>query len=310
LAETVQLVPGAVAILDALGFKGIWKRHKINSIVAKLKSINQLCVTVEKHWGKTLEIPALHSVDDGPAEKVVMQFKQPKLFVRLLSDSIVVGSQAASRKDEDVSDALWNVARVCAAITFWGRRSPKPILLYRGAISCGDFLIDSNFLIGPAIDEAAQLHQLGQAACVWFAPSACKLLQGYKGSIPGAREPEKAATLWFHQAVDGISVPLKDGRSLQTWMLVPFHGDFDRERADILDAFGRAPLPLDVLLKQQATAQCIDACAARVIDLVSGTPGNDGPIDSWGNANLVMIKDLKPNSKRRVRTARDASKPT
>ena len=47
-----------------------------------------------------------------------------------------------------------------------------PSLVYRGAVSVGDFFHDDRFLIGPVIDEAAEHEKLPNAGIVWPSPSA------------------------------------------------------------------------------------------------------------------------------------------
>lgn len=45
-------------------------------------------------------------------------------------------------------------------------------MVYRGAVTFGEFLIDDRFWIGPAIDEAAMNEKLPRAGLVWLSQSA------------------------------------------------------------------------------------------------------------------------------------------
>ena len=79
----------------------------------------------------------------------------------------------------------------------------KPVA-YRGAVSVGYFAIEDNFILGPAVDEAAGLMEVADAAVVWLTPSAEKLRHDL-------RLPQDN---WSHMVIDA-DVPLKD-RSVST----------------------------------------------------------------------------------------------
>jgi len=144
---------GAVAMIDALGFKGIWRRYSSEEVMANLLHLK---AQIEReHHG-------LADMTDPPFE----------FDAAFLSDTIVVGLSlpANTRPDQDfhsidiVCDRLTHILKLSA-------RSSTP-LTYRGAVTFGPYEVESNFIIGEAIDEVAGYYEKAQAAVVWLLPAA------------------------------------------------------------------------------------------------------------------------------------------
>jgi hypothetical protein len=78
-------------------------------------------------------------------------------------------------------------------------------------VTVGRFIIEKSFLLGPAVDEAAALHETADGAFVWFAPRAARLPR------PSYGGPDVWKTMIFRHPV-----PFKDGRRLTTNVVSPF----------------------------------------------------------------------------------------
>ena len=102
--------------------------------------------------------------------------------LEFLSDSIVLACEAKSARGTTNSDKdrdtlnLASLFRVIDGTAYIAAKlamaDPKPNLVVRGAIAWGEFLIESPFIIGPAVDEAANAERDLDAAVVEVCPSA------------------------------------------------------------------------------------------------------------------------------------------
>jgi hypothetical protein len=84
---------------------------------------------------------------------------------------IALGTKQYRNVDPDKLDGAF--ARHVALASMYAvlaSAGTAPALNYRGAIACGEFIIDGNFLLGSAIDTAAQHHEEPDAALVWLCP--------------------------------------------------------------------------------------------------------------------------------------------
>ncbi len=221
--------PGAVAIVDALGFKGIWRKHNPDDVIAQLKRASE----------------KLH-------QTLVEPFSDPKkgptLAVEFLSDTIVIGSPCTERYGPEPAATLRRIAVVTSALMRVSIKGVVP-LTYRGCITAGDYTIDERFILGPAVDEAAAAHEAADAAIVWFSPRAMRAWTESKC------ENEGSLVEW--------DVPLKTGGIFHTYCVSPFQDD--RASAEsiaeaMLGAFDRDSDRIDVLIKKQNTARFLGAC--------------------------------------------------
>lgn len=222
---------GAVALIDALGFRGIWSRHTPDEVLSEMKSV--------KNWFE---------------ERIKEQFAtQPDFHcnVAFLSDTIAV-SMAYDGGDEKHREALsvlylgdvisWVLDRVL--------RSKIPFA-YRGAIAIGDYEVSPHFLIGQAIDEAAAAHELAQGAIIWLTPAARDRVAQWLISRPGNT----------HMVL--FDVPLKGGDMLNTYTLSPLEQARDMNDANLLTANLLATFTsraIDVAVKRQNTIRHMRAC--------------------------------------------------
>jgi hypothetical protein len=224
---------GAVALIDALGFRGIWGRHVPDDVLTELKTM--------KDW---LEA------------RVKAQFSlQPWMYCEaaFLSDTVAISMALdESAENRDALSVLY-LAEVISWVLDRGLRSSIP-LAYRGAITVGSYEVSPQVLIGPAIDDAADAHELAQGAVVWLSPGA-----RYQVAQWLTDHPQNARLVMF-------DVPLKGGDTFGTYTVSPLEQARDEDDANmlarsLLGTFSSANI--DVAVKRQNTARHLRACYAR-----------------------------------------------
>ena len=148
---------GAFALLDCLGFKGVWRRvTDADQIVSKFQEIASRQDTVLAGFLSG------HRSDD-----------KQKLQVAFLSDSVAIGLRFEEGQ-ENPHLRGFVVAYIVSIVNELIRRfalDPIPLAL-RGCVTYGQFRMEGNLIVGPAVDEAAEFHSAPQGAFVWLAPAA------------------------------------------------------------------------------------------------------------------------------------------
>ena len=230
---------GAIAMIDALGFKGIWGEAAAPSLDAlqSLKLARKAVVDASKDWEALLESGRLPA---GFGNLV----RQASVSVLLLSDTLVISASTAQRlrrpptrhEKKARSDTGMNLEQrqlaldgflrfvVCWCVCHGLRAAslaPQP-LVFRGVVTVGQFLIDDTILIGPAVDEAAELMQMADGALVWLAPSAQRLAH----LLVQSPDP------WSSMAIPH-RVPFRDGRRIKTRVLNPYAFCDPSERKEV-----------------------------------------------------------------------------
>ena len=151
---------GAFALLDCLGFKGIWNRGVTpEAVVAFMKESKAHAESTVKRWMA------------GFVEE-----SSPQLCIAFVSDSIAIGASTSQKPplaDWQKGYLILLVIAMCIELMqrFSGPQAPIP-LVFRGSITFGPHLVHDAFFLGPAVDEAASLAQVGQGAFVWLTPDA------------------------------------------------------------------------------------------------------------------------------------------
>lgn len=234
------MLVGAVAFLDALGFKGIWKRHANSeqAVLDKLANLEARLAEVGNGIAKKFPEDAAALGASLPA----------KLHVRTLfvSDSIFItaGLQGSQGPAVDTM-CVGIVASLAALAMFLGTEGIVP-LAYRGAISFGRYLVhqDRSFVVGPAVDEAAQAEAFAQGAFVWLTPSARDAIERLPTPVPPPHLVE-------------YDIPLKGLGSFSTYSVNPLKTNFfsPSDKQVFLAQLTRAmdSPSLDVVLKQDNT---------------------------------------------------------
>lgn len=197
---------GAVAVLDALGFKGIWKRYDPARVLASLK------LSSVAAQGQTNFLNKMFAEEKMRVKADIVAFSDTVFLIATADDE---GGPL-----EGVDD-LMAVTAVCggaATLSLFAALMDPPIL-YRGAVTVGAFAsIERTFLVGQAIDDAASLEKEPEGAIIMVDPSA----------IP--RPPLPRASF----VIKDYDVPIKGGRVLTTDVVNPFSGARAIEHLDFV----------------------------------------------------------------------------
>ncbi len=194
---------GAVAVIDALGFRGIWNRVQPTALVARLQAIrNHVSMWCDEHNA---------AVEGG----------RTRFIAQVLSDTVVVGAAVANERmqaiDADaVKYTLIHFASDEVGELVRAALEEEPYLAFRGCLAVGELWLSPNekvgetvVALGPAIDEAVQWHEEADAAVVWLTPTA--------SSIAECR-PKAAPQLWSSTWFEW-EVPLRHGGKLTTMVV-------------------------------------------------------------------------------------------
>jgi hypothetical protein len=130
VAETRQMMSGAVTFLDVLGWKGIWLRRGAKEVLGMLEDL----------VGQAQEIAKAQRGRDDVSETRVLS----------ISDTIVLLTEGK------VADVTPIHGQICNKLLPVSARRGIPL---RGATSYGEFSASGTIVIGPAVDEAASWHE-------------------------------------------------------------------------------------------------------------------------------------------------------
>ena len=228
---------GLVALIDALGFRGIWAQFAEEKLLATLRRVR----------------------DEA-------RLRDPNIHMRLLSDTIVLASPLIESEEEgqDGYELICRFIEAIAAVQAVAALSDPP-LLYRGCIAQGSVLVNEEFIVGQAVDEAAEWMEQADGALVWLTPSALKL---HRLGGP-SRIAEEAIALEY-------DVPLRDGRNVRTLVVNPIRGYprdgsgrtvTDQELATRIGAAFERPsgrVSVEVLIKRQQTEAFLRSALSHV----------------------------------------------
>jgi hypothetical protein len=252
-------------MIDALGFKGIWKRQDVEG---------RPDAVIEKLVGLRDEVNRFLDLQCGGADaRIRLAGNRSTAFdlvhASFLSDTIVLAVAIKDLEQTVFNDtklpkcayefgasgiAVHLACQFASAITAMGART-NPALAYRGCISFGEFEVRDNFLVGPAVDEAAAASDLAQGAFVWLLPSALDAFMSTAEEIRSNRANASNYLEW--------EVPLKGGDSFVTYAVSPFalattEAEVEETHSRIFETFTGN---LDIQIKKQRTFQFLDACA-------------------------------------------------
>ncbi len=263
---------GAFALIDCLGFRGIWKRTDQAHLLKKLRNIMQ----------------RIHSqVMTGLPFHLLR-----KTFIitpSLLSDSVAISlryavdinaddteEQKTKKKRVKKREKSYLVWLLCASTVkvLDLYLEGEPSLVLRGCITYGQFEHDTiktgSFIVGPAVDDAAEFSEISQGAFVWLHPDAAALYRSAvkyqqdtikrlydKADNPGLLEGSKKS-LCVPLMVDSYDMPLKEegGGPLRCAVINPFaFRETKEERQAVFYAYEKAMSDnkLNVMLKRQHT---------------------------------------------------------
>jgi len=190
---------GALVLVDCLGFRGIWNRVDAEELIAKLKLIEA--------EASSRVVPKYSSS--------MLSFGPVRFHLRLLSDTVVLSIQYeptgyadGAQPDERQKNLLVSVACESAAeLAYHFMNSDIPLPL-RGCISFGPHLCDGNFLIGPAVDQAAEYMNEPEGAFIWVLPAAAKRHQNFRARCSALMElPDEVIMASYVEAAQRGAAP-------------------------------------------------------------------------------------------------------
>jgi len=224
---------GAVVLMDALGFKGIWKRYKPEVVFEKMRTMELSAMKMEESFLDEME------------KMNVPKTLTPVVTYRFLSDTAVIGVQN-SREETIPDNLLIYKAAIAASATIATAADPECTLVFRGTIAYGDFAVAGNCIIGPAVDEAATYMNTPDGGFIYYGPSCQKRL-------PAQPDPGWPWLEW--------PVPMKGGGDYATRVVTPFMKGFETTqhisiRDAIIGFFDDDSL--DVQIKRQNTEAFLD----------------------------------------------------
>lgn len=156
----VALKNAAIAMIDALGVKGIWRGPDGTE---STRVLDTLTAAASGAYGMR------DYIHTGLGPVFAREFGvEPTVTVLSLSDTIIVG---AFGHDDPSPDERWGlVDLVCQCAAYVMRRAANgtPPLVYRGAVNFGKMLFWDSFLLGPAIDETSEAYELADGAFIWL----------------------------------------------------------------------------------------------------------------------------------------------
>lgn len=163
---------GAFVLIDCLGFKGIWKKTDPDLLLQKF---SRLGPTIQERLGYLEIIFSFGGTD------------RLRIHNRLLSDTVAISFQFETREGGGYSDSDRRLLVFCACLVtplvmHWLLEGEPP-LIFRGCLTYGKHFIENNFIVGPAIDEAAEYMNLADGAFVWLHPNAATLYRECREEI-------------------------------------------------------------------------------------------------------------------------------
>ena len=157
--KAIGMRTGAVAMLDALGFRGIWSRCDWKHLISALLSIKQAALADGESLSNGLKIP--FDLD--------MRFFSDTIFIAASVPEPIIDLSRAESTAILSEFALAAVSSMAQLSVFRALAIP---VAYRGCITVGEFEVAENFVIGPAVDAVAQWERDADGAFVWFLPEA------------------------------------------------------------------------------------------------------------------------------------------
>lgn len=246
---------GVIAVLDALGFKGIWRRQDLSTL------INHLRESVK--FGRAIAKASQYQFTVDP----VMSRIGVTSTVRMFSDTVLIAvhfdpSELREKLVGLGKDEAWLKNRVVLTVLFDVCMflsiaiAKKPVLVYRGCVCAGEMLIDSDIFLGPAVDEAAEKSPLADGGFVWLARSA-------QSWISDDMIPTRPVITLDELAIP-YAVSLKGGSTYQTRVVNPLLMTDEKQRkqiiVDTLRSFDTDSVLVEV--KQQNTEAMLERARA------------------------------------------------
>lgn len=242
---------GAFALIDCLGFKGIWKDGEHSALISKLQSIS-----------KAAEIAAKKRVFPNGLSEEKPENEKPQLEIRLLSDTVAIS--LCSEKPEVGVFTLMTMTMIIQDLISLYIEKP-PYLLLRGCITYGKHTTAENFLVGPAVDEAAEYMNSAEGAFIWFLPAATNVIQKFcdeRSQMPEEKNP-KIITAALDALFPNYQIPIKNSHYLKSRIVNPLYMKSIDDSEKIINSYKDAMKVegnMSIWMKRQNTLELLDYC--------------------------------------------------
>lgn len=280
----MEMTFGAFALLDCLGFKGIWKSIPPAAVIDKLSDIDS--------WASLPETFGSDLIDDR-----FPTAPRTKVNVTLLSDTIAVSVQPI-RDNLSKYFPPYILAQKLVSVVLeindrFVRSDPKIVL--RGCLTLGDHYISDKFIIGPAVDRAAELEKLANGAFIWLDSEATRAFAEYErfsremiftpltkeqktailadSAVPRERRLIKVLLSELGEptkVVSGYRMPIKGGDILKCDIINPLSRIYSTlERNAVLQAYDESMQSggrIDVAVKHTNTMDFLELCRDEAVE--------------------------------------------
>ena len=189
--------------------------------------------------------------EDEEIQRGLRSLRQIKHRMTFLSDTIAIGIWDC--RDADMALGLMGEL---VDVAIQSALRTEPFVNLRGVVTYGAFRIEGNFIVGPAVDEAAELEKAAEAALVWLAPSALTV-------CVDDNNPYLAR----------IAVPMKGGQRFNTYVV---HTLADAARYE--GKPGQEPKPYAPTSPAPLRERMLAAF-------------NDGPVSGRNNLGIALKRD-------------------
>lgn len=217
--QPARMRDGAVAMLDILGWKGIWQRMPAAEAIDALQYIEK---SVRHVWSL---------MQDDPKVVGHHRFNLVDLHVQTISDTVVIHAEG---KPHPVIEL---VAGCCATAIGAGLLRG---LLIRGAISYGPYSSTEAIFVGPAVDEVASWYDQVEIVGACFTP------QAENTALRRALDLKNVAR---RTKVPVKGQPARDVLCVDWPRIMRLHKDAEQPEAYVLDAMKDVPITPAIALK-------------------------------------------------------------
>lgn len=155
---------GVIGLADCLGFKGIWRRASVDTVLGHLELsrveatnfITNILVKEVSEYGLRVELA-------------------------FLSDTIVATAFFDTTKPITPPEKGFLILMVGGVLQRVATRliAGNPAISVRGCIHSGQFMMKDTFIIGPAVDAAANMYEAANGAFIWLAPNNARYLNAF-----------------------------------------------------------------------------------------------------------------------------------
>jgi hypothetical protein len=206
---------GAVAILDFLGQKGIWEKYPAESILRDMERLQDI---VEEH--KNIGNEYLRSQHSLGAPEMELE----SIFI---SDTIFLFCWYKSENNVSLCPLVYILGKVAAELIREAALVEIPRTL-RGCISIGDFDFRRNFLIGEAVDKAAECYETADGVFTFLDNSAQRCFEEAR-KLEGFLTDEEIKLFIENET------PIKKRPLVKIPTLNPLIGETESEQKKIVD---------------------------------------------------------------------------